>query len=99
LQLGHDEYRTKRIGLRQRVLDPLGEAFGLTWQRGDPSGEPLAGRLPDAVHCEDDANDARRVVDHALEQRQPLSLAKERQQAGSCESAPGQRGILYPRGG
>jgi SAM-dependent methyltransferase len=99
LKLSHDEQSTARVRLRQRLLDPFGQAVGLQRQRFSPICEALECRLPDAVEREDDASDPRRVINHPLDERQPVSGSEQRQEARSCEAAPGEGGILDSRSG
>src|SRR5436190_710393 len=94
LKLGHEEHRTARIGLPQGLLDPFGQTIRLVRQRGNAVGEPLRSGLPDSVQREDDASDAYGVVDHALEERESLSRADDRQETRRCEPAPGQGCVL-----
>jgi hypothetical protein len=69
LKLSQDEESTVRIGLCQRLLDPFSQAFRFVRQRGSPVREPLQRRLPNAVQREDNANDARRVINHSFDER------------------------------
>ena len=98
LELGHHEHGAARIGLGQRLLDPLGQTVGLDRQRSGPVGKPLEGRLPDPVHREDNADDPRGVVDQPLHERQPLAGSDDRQEARRCEPAPGEGSVLDTRG-
>jgi hypothetical protein len=52
--------------------------------------------VPDAVERIDHAHYARGIVDHSLEEREPLPRPNEGEQSRRRKAAPGQRGILDP---
>ena len=63
LENGHDEQRSVRVGLGQRLFDPLDETTRACGPEVGPICEPLVRRWPDTVQRDDDANDPGRVVD------------------------------------
>src|SRR5262249_40182981 len=80
LQVGEQKKRTPRTPRRQRLLDPLDEALRLQRERLDPDRKPLVGWAPHAVQRKDDANDARGVVTHALDEGEPVTGSEHSQE-------------------